>query len=37
MNKLKFLIFYNLYRILNGLALKCYQIYWNILNKNEKL
>lgn len=35
-NKIKFLLFYQLYRLLNGLALKCYQIYWNVLNEDKK-
>ena len=30
--RLKFLLFRNLYLILNGLALKCYQLYWDALN-----
>jgi len=35
-NKLKFVLFYKLYRIFNGLALKCYQIYWESLNEEKK-
>jgi len=36
LNKIKFLLFYQLYRVLNGLALKCYEMYWDILNKENK-
>jgi len=35
-NKLTFILFYNLYRFLNGLALKCYEIYWKVLNEEDK-
>jgi len=35
-NKAKFLIFYKLYRILNALALRCYDIYWGALDKENK-
>jgi hypothetical protein len=35
-DKVLFLLFYNLYRLLNGWALNCYEIYWSILNKMEK-
>ena len=35
-NKVKFIIFYRLYRILNALALKCYEIYWGALDEENK-
>lgn len=34
-SNLKFLLFYNLYRFFNGLALKCYQAYWEALKDEE--
>jgi len=37
LNKLKFKIFYWLYRFFNDIALKCYEIYWNELTKMKWL
>jgi len=36
LNRIIFLIFYKLYRMFDELALKCYEIYWNSLNKDNK-
>ena len=35
-NKVKFIIFWKLYTVLNSLALKCYEIYWGALDEENK-